>query len=86
MAKNSQTFNASIRLNTSQFKKGINEVQKSLKSLQRSFLSLAGALGLGLSFQRLGSSLLDTATKLSTAKNVLENVSKEVGEYGQNLE
>jgi len=86
MAKNSQTFNASIRLNTSQFKKGINEVQKSLKSLQRSFLSVAGALGLGLSFQRLGSSLLDTATKLSTAKNVLENVSKEVGEYGQNLE
>ena len=86
MAKNSQTFNASIRLNTTQFKKGINEVQRSLKSLQSTFLSVAGALGLGLSFGKLGSSLLDTATKLSTAKNVLENVSKEFGEYGQNLE
>ena len=86
MAKNNQTFNASIRLNTTQFKKGINEVQKGLKSLQSAFLSVTAALGLGLSFGRLGSSLLDTATKLSTAKNVLENVSKGFGEYGQNLE
>ena len=79
-------FTASLRLNSSQFKKGIADVQRSLKSLQSSFLSLAGALGLGLSLNRLGSSLMDTATKMSTAKNVLENVSKEIGEYGENLQ
>lgn len=79
-------FTASLRLNSTQFKKGIADVQRSLKSLQSSFLSLAGALGLGLSLNRLGSSLMDTATKMSTAKNVLENVSKEIGEYGENLQ
>lgn len=85
MAKN-MTFNASIRLNSSQFKKGVADVQRSLKSLQSSFLSLAGALGLGLSFQRLGASILDAATKFSDAKDVLGNVSKGMEEYGKNLE
>lgn len=79
-------FTASLRLNSTQFKKGVSDIQRSLKGLQTSFMSLAGALGLGLSFGRLGQSLMDTATKLSTAKNVLQNVSKEFGEYGQNLE
>ena len=86
MAKNNMTFNASIRLNSAQFKKGVADVQRSIKSLQNSFLSLGSAIGLGLSFSRLGSSLLDTATKLSDAKDVLGNVSKGIGEYGQNLE
>lgn len=80
------TFSASLRLNSKEFRRGVADVQKSLKSLQASFLSVAGALGLGLSFNRLGSELLNTATKLSVAKNTLENVSKEIGEYGQNLE
>ena len=79
------TFSASLRLNTKEFKKGISDVQKSLKGLQNSFLSVAGALGLGLSLNRLGSNLLDTATKLSVAQNTLQNVSKEIGEYGQSL-
>ena len=85
MAKN-MTFSASLRLNTKEFKKGISEVQKSLKSLQSSFLGVAGALGIGMSFNRLGSSLLETATKLSVAQNTLKNVSKEIGEYGESLE
>lgn len=86
MARNNMTFSASLRLNTKEFRKGISDVQRSLKSLQSSFLSVAGALGLGMSFSRLGSSLMDTATKLSVAKNTLENVSKEFGEYGESLE
>ena len=86
MANRNMTFSASLRLNTKEFRKGISDVQKSLKSLQNSFLGVAGALGLGLSFSRLGSSLMDTATKLSVAKNTLENVSKDLGEYGESLE
>lgn len=86
MAKNSMTFNASIRLNSTQFKKGVADVQKSIKSLQNSFLSLAGAIGMGLSFRRLGDSLLDAATKMSDAKDVLSNTSKGIKEYGENLE
>ena len=80
------TFNASIRLNSVQFKKGVADVQKSIKSLQRSFLSLSSAIGLGLSFQRLGASMLDAASKMSDAKDVLTNASKGVREYGESLE
>lgn len=80
------TFSASLRLNSKEFKKGISDVQRSLKSLQSSFLSVAGALGLGMSLNRLGNALMDTATKMSVAKNTLKNVSKEFGEYGQSLE
>ena len=86
MANKNMTFSASLRLNTKEFRKGITDVQKSLKSLQNSFLGVAGALGIGLSINRLGSSFMDTATKLSVAKNTLQNVSKEIGEYGENLE
>ena len=86
MARNNMNFSASLRLNTKEFRNGISAVQRSLKSLQSSFLSVAGALGLGMSFSRLGSSLMDTATKLSIAKNTLQNVSKEFGEYGESME
>ena len=85
MANKNMTFSASLRLNSKQFQKGIADVQRSIKSLQSSFLSLAGALGIGLSINRLGSEFMDTAVKLSTAQNVLKNVSKELGEYGENI-
>ena len=85
MARN-MNFSASLRLNTKDFKKGISDVQRSLKSLQSSFLSLAGALGIGMSFNRLGSTLMDTATKLSVAESALKNVSKGIGEYGESIE
>ena len=56
-------------------------MQNSLNALKNSFLSLAGALGVGLGFTKLISNLKDTALSLSVAKNVLENVSKETKVY-----
>lgn len=86
MARNNMNFSATLRLNNAQFKKGVADVQRSLKSLQNSFLGLAGALGLGLSLNRLGNQLMDTAVKMSTAKNVLKNVSSDMREYGDSIE
>ena len=75
------TFTTSLRLNSSGFKKGVKDVQKSLNSLKNSFLSLAGALGVGLGFTKLVSQLKDTAVSLNVAKSVLENVSRETKTY-----
>ena len=79
-------LNASLRLNASQFKKGIADVQRSLRGLQSTFLSVAGALGAGLGLSRLLSDLKNTAVQLNAAQITLKNVSKEYGEYGENLE
>lgn len=86
MARNNMTFTASMRLRTNEFKKGVAQIRGSLDSLRRSFASLAGGLGLGLSLGKLSSSLMDTATKLSVAKQTLDNVSESTKEYGQSLE
>lgn len=75
------TFNASLRLNSAGFKKGVAEVKSALAGLKSSFLSLAGALGAGLGFSQFISSMKDTAVQLSTAQNVLKNVSKVTKEY-----
>lgn len=85
MARNNQTFNASLRLNSKDFKKGVADVQRSLASLKSSFLSIAGALGAGLGFTQLISNLKDTAVQLSVAKNTLENVSKVTKEYSDGV-
>lgn len=81
MARNNMTFTTSLRLNSASFKKGVKDVQKSLASLRNSFVSLAGALGVGLGFTKLVSSLKDTAVSLNVAKSVLENVSNETVTY-----
>ena len=81
MAKNNMTFTASMRLRTSEFKKGVAEINKSLNSLKNSFLGIAGALGAGLGLSKLLGNLKDTAVQLSVAKNVLENVSNETRTY-----
>ena len=81
MAKNNMNFNATLRLTSDQFKKGVKDVQKSLDSLKRSFLSVAGALGAGLGFTQLISNLKDTAVQLSVAKSTLENVSRVTKTY-----
>lgn len=100
MAKNNFTFQAALKLNSAGFKKGVNEVKSALAGLKSSFLSLAGALGAGLGFTQFISSMKDTAVQLSTAQNVLKNVSKvtkeytdgvnkgtiELSNYGENLE
>lgn len=75
------TFTTSLRLNSSGFKKGVKDVQNSLNSLKNSFLSLAGALGVGLGFTKIISQLKDTAVSLNVAKSVLENVSRETRTY-----
>jgi tape measure domain-containing protein len=81
MAKNNMNFNATLRLTTDQFKKGVAEVKRSLDGLKRSFLGVAGALGAGLGLNQLLSNLKDTAVQLSVAKNTLENVSKVTKTY-----
>ena len=81
MAKNNFTFQAALKLNSAGFKKGVNEVKTALAGLKNSFLSLAGALGAGLGFTQFISQMKDTATQLSVAKSVLENVSKVTKEY-----
>lgn len=81
MARNSMTFNASLRLNSAGFKKGVAEVKSALAGLKSTFLSLAGALGAGLGFTQFISSMKDTAVQLSVAQNVLKNVSKVTKEY-----
>ena len=82
MAKNNFTFQTAIKLNSSGFKKGVNDVKKSLNTLKNSFLSLAGALGAGLSFGKLISEAKKTATELSVAMAVLENASKVTNKAG----
>lgn len=86
MARNNMTFTASMRLRTSEFRKGVAQIRKSLDSLKNSFLSISAALGAGLGFTKLISNLKDTAVQLSVAKNVLENVSYETKEFGSGLE
>ena len=81
MAKNSFTFQTALKLNSSNFKKGVNDVKSALAGLKSSFLSLAGALGAGLGFTQFISQIKDTAVQLSVAKSVLENVSRVTKEY-----
>lgn len=86
MAKNNQTFNASLRLNSKDFKRGVAEVQKSLASLKSSFLSVAAALGAGLGLTQLLSNIKNTAVQLSVAKNTLENVSNVTKEWSNGVD
>ena len=82
---NKFNFRTTLTLNTKEFRKGVAEVKKSLSSIKNSFLNVAGALGAGLGFGKMISSIKDTSVQLDSARNVLKNVSKEVGEYGKNL-
>ena len=75
-------FSASLRLRTAEFKRGLNSVNKMLGGLQRSFLNLSSALGLGLGFSKFISEAKKTATELSIVNATLENASKITNEYG----
>ena len=86
MAKNNFTFQTAIKLNSAGFKKGIKDVQKSINSLKSSFISLAGALGMGLSFGKIISEAKKTATELSVAMAVLENASRVTNKAGEVLD
>lgn len=72
---NNFNFQASLKLNSTGFRKGVNQVKSSLAGLKASFLQVAGALGAGLGFTQLIASVKNTATELSTAMNTLKNVS-----------
>ena len=85
MAQRQFTFQTALKLNSSGFKKGVNEVKKSLDSLKKSFTSIAGALGRGLGLGKFVSDVKDTALQLSVAKNTLENVSKVTKTYTDGL-
>ena len=82
---NNMNFSASLRLDTKAFKQGVKDVQKSLNGLKNTFVQFAAGIGLSLGLNRLVGQLKDTAVQLDTAKNVLHNVSKGVGEYGENM-
>lgn len=91
MARNFN-FNAVLKLQSSQFNKGIKEVQKSLKALGNTFKNLTFMMVGGLGFSKLTDNLKRTAAGLSNAKAVLKNVSTEmkangiqVDHYGENL-
>ena len=86
MAKNNFTFQTSIKLNSAGFKKGIKDIERSLRGLRSSFLSLAGALGVGLSFGRIISEAKKTATELSIATAVLENASRVTNKAGETID
>lgn len=72
---NNFNFQASLKLNSTGFRKGVSQVKSSLAGLKTSFLQVAGALGAGLGFTQLIGNLKTTATELSVAMNTLKNVS-----------
>ena len=72
---NNFNFQASLKLNSTGFRKGVSQVKSSLAGLKTSFLQVAGALGAGLGFTQLIANLKTTATELSVAMNTLKNVS-----------
>lgn len=78
---NNFNFQASLKLNSTGFRKGVSQVKSSLTGLKTSFLQVAGALGAGLGFTQLIANLKTTATELSVAKNTLQNVSYETKKY-----
>ena len=76
---------ASLRLNTKEFRNGINSVLKSLNGLKSAFTNVASALGVGLGLGKIVSEAKKTATELSVAMAVLENASKITNKAGEEL-
>lgn len=79
-------FTTKLGLDANGFNRGVRRVQSSLNSLKSTFLSLAGALGAGLGFTQLISSIRNTATELSTAMNTLKNVSYQTKAFKDGME
>ena len=85
MARN-LNLNAAIRLDAKGFKKELSSSVRSLESFRRDFLSVAGALGASLGAGGIMASMKDVATSLSVARATLKNTSKNMLEYGDNLQ
>lgn len=82
MAKNSFSLNTVLKLNSKEFKRGIQDVQKSLKSLMTSFKQFAASIGAGLGIYQLISQLKQATIEMDTAKAVLKNVSVVTNDAG----
>jgi tape measure domain-containing protein len=85
MAKTNFNFQATLKLRTDEFRKGVKDIQKTLNGLKQSFLNFAGAIGISLGLGKFVSMLKDTALQLDTAQNVLKNVSNSTVEYAESL-
>ena len=85
MARTNFNFQATLKLKTDEFKRGVKDIQKSLNGLKTSFMNFASAIGLSLGLGKLVSMLKDTALQLDTAQNVLKNVSTTTVEYAESL-
>ena len=75
MAKNNFNFQVKAGLDVRNFNKGVNKIQESIAKLKAAFMSFAGGIGIGLGFEKLISTVKDTAVNLDVAKNTLKNVS-----------
>ena len=75
MAKNNFNFQVKAGLDVRNFNKGVNKIQESISKLKAAFMSFAGGIGIGLGFEKLISTVKDTAVNLDVAKNTLKNVS-----------
>lgn len=85
MAKTNFNFQATLKLQSKEFQKGVRDIQKSLAGLKASFMNFASALGLTLGLGKFVSMMKDTAVQLDTAKNVLKNVSESTVEYTESM-
>lgn len=85
MARTNFNFQATLKLKTDEFKKGVKDIQKSLNGLKTSFLQFASAIGLSLGLGKFVSMIKDTAVQLDTAQNVLKNVSTTTVEYAESM-
>lgn len=75
-----------LQLQAKEFNKGIGQVKKSLNGLRNTFKNVAGVLVGGFGLGKAVSAIKDTAVQLSVAEATLKNVSKQAGEYGENLQ
>lgn len=79
-------FTTKLGLDAQGFNRGVHRVMGALNNLKTSFLSVASALGAGLGFTQLISSLRVTATELSVAMNTLKNVSYQTKAFKEGTE
>lgn len=85
MAKTNFNFQATLKLQSKEFQKGVRDIQKSLAGLKASFMNFVSALGLTLGLGKFISLMKDTSIQLDTAKNVLKNVSESTVEYTESM-
>lgn len=77
---------AKASLDVGGFKAGARALRTELNSLKSSFLGFTGALGASLGISGIVSKMKETAVGLNVARATLENVSKDMVEYQQNLQ